>query len=345
LKLVDYQCLLKLTHALLQKVGLDNFSVEAVANGLCEASLRGVDSHGINLLPHYLKSALSGRKNPKPNFQVVSNYPAFVALEADHAFGLAAGKKAMELGMGLADKYGLCAIAVSNSSHAGAMGSTCLRAARKGYMVFGFTNADSLSLTYGGESPFFGTNPVCFCSPRENEEPFCLDMATTKISWNKLKNARRDGINLAENLAANSEGESVTDPNLAASLFPMGNYKGFGLAAVVEILCSITTGMPYGKNIPSMFEAPMDEQRNIGQFYIVLKIDSAVNKTSFLSSLTQLSSDIRREPSKHGNEIMLPNDPEIKTSLQRKKEGIPIHDDLFQELRHWAVKTHVPFEL
>ena len=271
MKLVDYKNLSTLTHALLKKVGLDDFSVEAVANGLCDASLRGVDSHGINLLPHYLASALSGRKNPKPNFQIVSKYPAFVTLDADNAFGLAAGKKAMEYGMDMADKYGLCAIAVKNSSHAGAIGSTCLRAAREGYMAFGFTNADSLSLTHGGERPFFGTNPVCFCCPREDEEPFCLDMATTKISWNKLKNARRDGTKLDEHLAADSAGESVTDPNLAASLFPMGDYKGFGLAAVVEILCSITTGMPYGRSIPSMFEAPMDEQRKIGQFYIVFK--------------------------------------------------------------------------
>lgn len=345
MKLVDYQKLLTLTRALLQTVGLDDFSVEAVANGLCEASLRGVDSHGINLLPHYVASALSGRKNPKPNFQIVSKYPAFVTLDADNGFGLSAGRKAMEYGMDMADQYGICAIAVKNSSHCGAMGSTCLRAARKGYMVFGFTNADSLSLTYGGERPFFGTNPVCFCSPRENEEPFCLDMATTKISWNKLKNARRDGVKLDEHLAANSEGESVTDPNLAASLFPMGDYKGFGLAAVVEILCSITTGMPYGRNISSMFEAPMDEQRNIGQFYMVLKIDSAVKETFFLSSLQQLSDDVRREPSKQGDEIMLPNDPEIKTSLLREKEGIPIHDDLFQELRHLAVKNHLSFEL
>ena len=43
--------------------------------------------------------------------------------------------------------------------------------------------------TYGGKNAFFGTNPICFAVPRGvNKDPYCLDMATTKISWNKLLN-------------------------------------------------------------------------------------------------------------------------------------------------------------
>ena len=164
MKKIGYKELCELTDCLLEKVGLDEYSLEAVSSGLCEASLRGVDSHGINLLPHYLESALTGRKNPKPNFEVSSKYPAFLTLDADNAFGHAAGKKAVECGMDIADQFGLCSVAVKNSSHAGAIGATCLRAARKGYMIFGFTNADSLSLSYGGTKPFFGTNPICFAS-------------------------------------------------------------------------------------------------------------------------------------------------------------------------------------
>jgi LDH2 family malate/lactate/ureidoglycolate dehydrogenase len=49
----------------LKKAGLDNESVEAATKGLCETSLRGVDSHGIRLSPHYVESAKNGRKSPK----------------------------------------------------------------------------------------------------------------------------------------------------------------------------------------------------------------------------------------------------------------------------------------
>ena len=50
---VKYLNLLDFTKKILKKYKLNNFSVNAVAHGLCYASLRGVDSHGINLLPHY----------------------------------------------------------------------------------------------------------------------------------------------------------------------------------------------------------------------------------------------------------------------------------------------------
>ena len=51
---------------ILKKAGLDKHSNESVTTGLYEASLRGVDSHGVRLLGHYVNSALNGRKNPKP---------------------------------------------------------------------------------------------------------------------------------------------------------------------------------------------------------------------------------------------------------------------------------------
>ena len=66
---IGYNKLYKFVKAILSKSGLDKFSTNAVSKGLCEASLRGVDSHGIKLLPHYIESAIKGRKNPRPKFK------------------------------------------------------------------------------------------------------------------------------------------------------------------------------------------------------------------------------------------------------------------------------------
>lgn len=64
---IRYTDLIYFCKEALKKADLDKESVEAVTKGLCETSLRGVDSHGISLLPHYVESAKNGRKNPKPN--------------------------------------------------------------------------------------------------------------------------------------------------------------------------------------------------------------------------------------------------------------------------------------
>ena len=59
MKIIHFEQIYNFHKAVLTRVGLDEETCEAVAFGLCETSLRGVDSHGIRLLPHYARSALT----------------------------------------------------------------------------------------------------------------------------------------------------------------------------------------------------------------------------------------------------------------------------------------------
>ncbi len=225
---IKYNNLLNFTYKIFKKVKLNEFSAKTVSLGICEASLRGVDSHGIKLFPHYVKSSILGRKNPNPKFKFYKKYESAYLLDANDGFGLAAGAKAIEKGIQVAKKKGICMIGVKNSSHPGALASIAIKAAKKGFIAFAFTHADSLQLTYGGTQSFFGTNPICFVAPRDNKEPFCLDMATTQISWNKLLNFQRQKKKLPNNVAAGKNGKITNNPNLAKSLLSIGDYKVMG---------------------------------------------------------------------------------------------------------------------
>ena len=97
MKKISFDKIYEFHKAVLSKAGLDEDTCKAVAFGLCETSLRGVDSHGIRLLPHYTRSALSGRKNPRPNYNFQKVFPAYGHLDADNTFGHAAGMKAIDL--------------------------------------------------------------------------------------------------------------------------------------------------------------------------------------------------------------------------------------------------------
>ena len=338
---IKYNDLHLFTSNILKATGLDDFSTHAVSTGLCETSLRGVDSHGIKLLPHYVNSALSGRKNVKPNFKVKNSYAALASLDADNAFGHSAGYKAVELGMEYANKYGISAISVFNSSHPGAMSCMTLKAAREGFICMGFTHADSLMLSHGGVRPFFGTNPISVAVPREEPEPYCLDMATSMLSWNKLLNLRKSSTTINDNLGADVNGVPTNDPKLVESLMPAGSYKGFGLASVVEIFCSIYSGMAFGREIPSMYKTPIELKRRLGQFYIVFKVDGVLDKKIFLRNMQKLSEEIRNEPGKPNDSVLMPNDPEIKISIDRKINGIPIEEDLFTEIENLSRKLKI----
>jgi ureidoglycolate dehydrogenase (NAD+) len=345
MKYIPYETLIDFHRGILAKAGLDSETNEAVTTGLCETSLRGVDSHGIRLLPHYTRSALSGRKNPKPNYSFTQKFPAFGALDADNTFGHAAGFKAIGYAMGMAKDFGIGAVAVSNSTHPGAMASFVLKAARDGYIAFAFTNADALLRSHGGKRAYFGTNPICFAAPRKEEEPFCLDMAPTIFSWNKLLTYREKGEKLPGKYAADENGIPTSDPDLARSILPIGTYKGFGLAAMGEVLCGVLAGMLFGRSIPAMFTTTMDQPRHLAQFYLVMRADICQPLSDFEERLQQMTDEVRLEPNLDGERVLLANDPQIEEAQRRKVKGIPVGESLLEEFSKLAYELSIEMRI
>lgn len=345
MKKINYDNLVIFTAGVLKSAGLDDYSLMAVVTGLCETSLRGVDSHGIRLLEHYVNSALSGRKNPKPNYQFDRNFPSMGHLNADDAFGHAAGMKAIDYGMEMAAEQGVGLVAVSNSSHPGAMASMALKAARNGYIAFAFTHADALIQSHNGKRAYFGTNPICFAVPRDEGEPYCLDMATSVIPWNRVKIHRSSGLPLGDGVAVDCDGNPTNDADVAAALKPVGSYKGYGLASMVDILCGVYTGMAFGRSIPSMYGAKMTDQRKLGQFYIVMRADGVTSKESFMHAMQQMTDEVRKEPSLEGQPVILPGDKEIKEAKIRMRDGVPLDDETLVAFQKMSEKFKMPFSL
>ncbi len=333
MKIIDHSVLKTKSKDILKKFGADEFSAESVSKGLVETSLRGVDSHGIRLLPHYINALKNGRINGAPKFKTNNKYPALIGLDADNSFGHAAGFKSVEIGMKIAEEHGISAVSVLNSSHPGAMASFSLEAARNGFCSFSFTHADALIQSYGGKNPFFGTNPICFAAPRKNEEPFCLDMAPTFIPWNKILETKETNKLLENKVAVDSNGNPTNNPLDAKALIGIGNYKGFALAAMVEVLCSTMSGMPFGPHISSMYKSSIKEKRKLGQFYIFFKNDVNVDNEEFMNTLEKMTLEVRnQEPNHPGNKVQMPNDPQIKTSQERLKDGIPVMENVMELL-------------
>lgn len=326
------------------KIGMNKIDAKKISYCLSETSLRGIDSHGIKLVPHYIKSGIYGRKNPNPTFKVKMRYPGIITLDADNAYGHIAGLKAVEIGIKKAKKIGICAVSVINSTHPGAMGSIALRAAEKGYICFAFTHADSLIRSTNGKRPYFGTNPICFTAPRKNDAPYCLDMSSSIISWNKLMEIRKIKKKSDIFYGSNYSGKDTKYLKDIVSLLPAGDYKGFALASMIEILCGIYSGMDFGRQIRSMYKTSIKKKRYLSQFYILLKIDGVISKSSFLKRMQKLSKQVRSEPKLNKKKkVMLPNDPELKISNIRLSEGIPISNELFLEFKKLSSKYKISF--
>ncbi len=105
---------------------------------------------------------------------------------------------------------------------------------------------------FGGREARLGTNPISIAVPSDLEAPFYLDMATSAVAAGKIQLAAARGEEIPTGWIVDSEGRQTTDPRQfrkGGALLPLGGtegYKGSGLAAMVEVLCGLLTGLGFG---------------------------------------------------------------------------------------------------
>ncbi|MBI4040649.1 MAG: Ldh family oxidoreductase [Deltaproteobacteria bacterium] len=336
-----------LSHTLIRKFFLDILYrknvredvAQSLTHALLEASLHGIDSHGIRLFPHYLRGLEEGRLNPHPRYRFHKTSASTGLLDADHTLGHAAGFEAVKHILPIARESGAGHVCVFHSSHFGAAAPYARAIAEQDMIGFSFTTADALIKTPGSYKPFFGNNPICVAMPCEGEPPICLDMATSRVTFNKIKQFEEKNEQVPEGWGYDAQGNACHDPKKIVTLAPIGDYKGFGLSFMIEILCSVLSGMPFGPHIPKMFEAPMSEKRYLSQYYIAIRIDRFLPIPVFKERIARLAQEVRSLPRLQENiPICMPGDPEKKIYQQRIEQGIPLSAPLlknFKTLGEW----------
>jgi LDH2 family malate/lactate/ureidoglycolate dehydrogenase len=313
---------------LLTGAGASPESAAATARALTDASSRGVDTHGIRLTPHYLRGLAGGRINPLPKVTVTRLSAAAAHVDADDGLGHLASYRAIEVGIELARKAGLAAVAVGRSTHNGASGCYTLAAARQGFAALGMTNADAIVAPHDGVKAFFGTNPISFAVPVAGGQPLLLDMATSSIPLNRVLLRRDTGSPLPPEVAIDAAGEMTLDPFAAAALMPLGGagygYKGAGLAVMVDILCSAFTGMLHGARLPSFSSAAVTRPARLGHFFLVFDPGVFQSESGFQERMEEFLGDLRGQAARPGQKVMAPGDPEWAELADRTAHGVPI---------------------
>lgn len=323
--------------AVLLKSGVEERAAQVTARGLWQTSLRGVDSHGIRLLLHYVQGVRGGRVNPQAHIQFEKTSATTGRVDADHGFGHAAGMLAMQKAIEMARKSGSGQVAVANSNHCGSMAFFALEAAKNDMIGTAYTNASPNMRSANATTRFFGTNPICMAAPMSREGPFCYDGATTMVALNKIRNMGDQGQEIPNGWGADSEGKDTTDPAAVSQLLPMGDYKGFGLAMIVDILCGVMTGMPTGDQVTDMFRDPNSEKRHLGHFFTATRIDAFQEASQFKDRLQELADRIRQQPRQDPDTpVMIPGDPEKAYEADRKEFGIPINEAVLGDFRKLA---------
>jgi LDH2 family malate/lactate/ureidoglycolate dehydrogenase len=310
--------------AALRRRGLSEEHTGFVVDGLIEASLRGIDTHGVRLFPTYLAELDGGRSRARPDLSWSGGRPAARVLDAGGALGLVAGRTACAEAVRLAREQGVGAVSVRNSNHFGAASVYTLAMARAGVLGLSFTNSDALVAPHHGVRPLFGTNPLSMAVRGEGEDLFCADLATSQVSYSKVKHHRAQGLPLEAGWAITADGGEVSE---AVALKPLGGHKGQCLSMIVEILCALLAGMPLDHELSHLYAAPYDEPRQVAHFFLAVDLAAFVDPEGFRRGLSGLLACVREQPAVPGERVIAPGDLESASAAVRKVDGIPLTDE------------------
>lgn len=340
--------------------GMSDAHAETTAEMMLETDLRGVDSHGISMLPTYDREFRSGRLNMRPLFKIVREGSAFALIDADASLGHPVSVYAMNLAVDKCRETGVAAVSVFNSHHFGAAGCYSRIAAERGVigMVTSATRGVSLVPTFAAE-PVMGTNPLAFAAPARRNPPFQLDMATTTVAAGKVKVHKLHHRPLPPGWVVDGDGRAVTDPEEAfryvferpeGGITPLGGtrelggHKGYGLAVMVHVLGGTLSGGSFSP-IRNRTQKPSDPH-NIGHFFLAIDPRAFRAGGEFEDDLDQVIDVLhgarRADPAQP---VLVAGDPEMATRSERLQGGVPIPDDLMDQLRAVAKSAGGPFVL
>lgn len=345
MKTIQAKNVKKVLEKLFRKLRVRKSIYLPIIEGLIETSLRGVDSHGIRLVPHYLRATMIGRINPQPKFRLKKTSPTTLLMDADDSYGITAGVFAMKKAIQMAARSGVGIVVVKKSSHFGAAAIYALMAARKNMIARVMTPVEDLVVPYGGKKPYLGTNAYCYAVPMKGEDPFILDMATTYINKNRLMMYQKLNKPLEHGWAVDKNGQYTTDPNKAFALTHFGSYKGYGIALEPEIFSSLLTGMPFGPHITHMYPLTK-EKRNLSHFFEAIDIKRFQPMARFKRRMRKMAEEIRAiAPAVGFTRVMIPGDPEKETYKKRVKTGIPLTQEIIVDYLNIAKEIGVKITL
>jgi len=321
--------------AIVAKGGSEPREAGLVAGNLVEANLTGHDSHGVGMIPRYVKSLREGGLRVNQHPKVLLDTGVLVRVDGQAGYGQVIGLEAMALGIERAKRHGVCVVATANSHHLGRIGHWAEQCLAAGLVSLHFVNVVSRPIVapWGGRDARFGTNPVCIGIPRANGEPVVLDFATSRIAQGKTRVAYNQGKRLEPGIVIDDKGDPSTDPRYSVippfgAIMPFGEHKGSGLALACELLGGALTGSGT-QRVPDQ-----GKMRVLNGMLSILIDPAALGTAEHLAAEAEAFIGWQKAspPAAGVERVLIAGDPERAHRKARLASGIPVDRTTWQEI-------------
>ncbi len=346
---IDHQRLRRLTSDLLRATGSHAGEAEVVADHLVGANLAGHDSHGVGMIPHYVRNLKAGTLIPNQRPEIVSESATFSVWDGRNGYGQVIARDAMRWAVGAARRHGVAVHGLRSSHHIGRVGTYGEIAATEGLVSVHFVNVNSGAprvAPFLGREGRLGTNPVCIAVPgTAKTPPVILDMATSRVALGKVRVAYNEGKPMISGALIAADGAPTTDPAViyeppVGAVLPFGEHKGYGLALIAELLAGAVVGagtmQPENSRdrgiLNSMLMVVIDPERLADRAFLEREVDAMV---AYMKATQPADPDFP---------VLVPGEPERIARAKRSVEGIEIDATTWRDIGEAARSVGASFE-
>lgn len=319
---------------ILRKAGVPAATAALTAESLVVSNLRGVDSHGVQLLPYYVKQILGGDLNPAATGRVISENGCCLLYDGENGIGQGVAEICCGHAIRIAKAHGMGMAVARESNHFGACAYWARRISAQGQIGIVFCNASPMVPPWQAKEPRMGTNPICMSVPGTGEPAWLLDMATTTVAANKIYKAGVNGQpTIPSGWAMDSDGVPTTDTQKALHglVAPLGGYKGSGLAMMVEILCAVLSGGAMSTELGGI--RIRGQAMRVSQTFLAIDVRRFMPLEEFDARMETLVRMIKSAaPASGYDEVLIAGEPEARNEAERVRSGIPIPEGSWRTL-------------
>jgi len=316
----------KLAKEKLLNSGCSEENCIGIIDGILDAELSGIKSHGFHYLPIYCNHLKIGKIKGKAKVSAEKISVSALKVNADNGFAHTAINLGFSSLFDMCTNSGIASMSIFNSYNCGVLGFHTKRIAEKGFVGMGFTNAPASIAPIGGKKAVVGTNPFSIAVPLEGKAAIIIDQSASVVAKSEISVRAKSGESIPEGWAFDAEGNVTTNAQkaLKGTMAPCGGYKGFGTGLLVEIFTACIAGGNLGTQASS-FAGEDGGPPSTGQFFI------AINPEKFNSNYpatmkTLIESIIEQEGAR------LPGSKRQAAFQKNKVQDIEINDQLLERI-------------
>lgn len=335
--------LLAFAHGLLAAAGMPGDKADAVAGILVQGDLMGHTTHGLQLLPSYLRELEAGGMRVEGGPEVVAEAQAALTWDGRRLPGPWLVLQAMEAAAQRALLCGTGTVVIRRSHHIASLASYHQRATEQGLMLL-LACSDPNNATvapFGGLDPVFTPNPLSAGIPAPGL-PIVTDISTSATTNGLTGRLHQEGGRLPAPWLIDAAGRPTDDPGVLfreprGSILPLGGlesgHKGYGLSLLVE---SLTAGLAgHGR---------ADPKEGWGATVFLQVLDPAA--FAGLAAFTRQTGELVRRcqaarPAQAGQPVRLPGERGFGLAEAQRRDGVALHAGILEALRPWAEKLKV----